>query len=171
MADLSRPVFSKLPLGLLGFLGIKTGGAYPQFLGDSIQPTWDMLEMLSGVHVESGATVAAAPAAAAFGSYHLVPQNEVWYVRHYSARATTAAGEALAWHLAMQTPASGSALPVTHFLSNQVSVGASVVIGQFAPANAMPMFVGPGTNFGIWTNTITGAPSITTSMLLNRFPI
>ena len=70
----------------------------------------------------------------------------------------------------MQTPAAASALPVTHMLSNQVSIGASVVIGQFAPANALPLFVGPGTNFGIFTNTLTGAPSITTSMLLNRFP-
>jgi len=166
---LTRPVFSKLPLGLLGFLGIKTGGQYPQFLGDSINPSWDMLEILSGVHIESGATVAAAPAAATFGSYHVVPQQEVWYVRHYSARATTAAGEALAWNLAMQTPASGSALPVTHMLSNQTTNGASVTIGQFAPANAMPLFVGPGTIFGVWTNTITGAPTITTSMLLNRF--
>lgn len=88
------------PIGLLGFLGIKNGGEYPQELVNVLSPTWDLMRHYTALNsVEIIATTAGTTGVITPGSTIpitglspadltivtggiQVPNNECWYLEY-----------------------------------------------------------------------------------------
>lgn len=91
------PPLTAIPKGLLGFLGIKNGGQYPQNLVNVLSPTWDLrdhyvesyaAEFLQGpINLAAGTTSGDLSFGTTIG---FVPQTELAYVTDYSARCDLA---------------------------------------------------------------------------------
>ena len=166
---------SKLPLGLLGFLGIKNGGAYPRSLGGQYAPTIDSLPLLAGVNFEElnpGNTAVAATGgnAGSFSTGFQVPQTEVWYVTLCSAGVTTGVGEAFFGYLALRRfPVSSP--NVVHAISDTITVAASIVNQPLLFKYDSPLILGPGDEVCLFTITATGAPQTRGHLRFARFPI
>ncbi|HEY3496419.1 MAG TPA: hypothetical protein VGK73_17085, partial [Polyangiaceae bacterium] len=103
MTPLSPAVLSKLPLGLLGFFGIKNGGQYPQSLGQTVLPTLELGKMLAANYNENFSV----PCVAALGFVTgnvlatglpaVVPGSELWWVNCISQNSFTGAGDSMTW--------------------------------------------------------------------------
>jgi hypothetical protein len=169
------PNVTKLPLGLLGFLGIKTGGQYPSELLGSYQPVLDLLPLLIGANFEDlnpGLTpLPAAGNAGSFSAGFATPQTEVWISTLFGARVTTGGGEAWTGFLALRRfPVSSPS--VVHPLSDLYTVGAST--GSFPLSTkyvGWPMVIGPGDELCIFTVSMTGNPQVRGHLRFGRFPI
>ena len=141
---------SKLPLGLLGFLGIQAGGKYPSLLGDTIAPTWDLLNLLAGAHATGISGVAIPNLAVGFNTVGLVvPETEIWYVTMCHAVAATGAAEAASFALAVE-PSVGAAVGLT----SNVIIGANEA-SWFATVYE-PFWLSPGDDLGIQCSAFTG---------------
>jgi hypothetical protein len=156
---LSLPAISKLPLGLLDFLGIKNFGRYPTSLADFIQPVWDMLEHTSAANLTGTADTATALVGVNFNpgsGLVLVPQDELWYVPAYgsSAQFATAAGEALTAQFAMNATTN---LGGSRILGERIVLAASQ---RLRSNSEIAYFAPPGTIFGAWVDSLTGAPTV-----------
>jgi hypothetical protein len=141
---------STLPLGLLGFLGIKSFGEYPQYLGGTILPTLDLLGLWSGAQA-THANGIAVNAALGFNSVSLiVPQTEIWYVTMGHVVATVDAAEAIKITGELQ-PSVGAGVFITPTVDAAASAGV-------VPATInYPMWFGPGDELGVRVSTLTGA--------------
>lgn len=166
MADVPSSPISKLPLGLLGYLGIKNGGQYPRALGGTYDPSFDMLPIIVGSNFEElNFGLGAVPAVANAGSYSTplqVPQTEAWYVTMLCHRITTGVGEAWNGYLALRRFPTSSP-NVVHALSDvfPASLGASLTgIPQIARPTNTPLILGPGDEVCIFTTAVTGAPQV-----------
>lgn len=164
---------SKLPLGILGFLGIKNGGAYPRTLGDAYAPTLDLLNMLAGVHAEEVHVAnAALPAAGATGSFStpmVVPFDQVWLLIAGGIRITTGVGEAWSGIIGTRqfaTPSPNNVVPISDTIA---SIAASSFV--HLRAAALPMWLTPGFEVCVQTNTLTGAPVARPAFRLARFQV
>jgi hypothetical protein len=163
---------SKLPLGILGFLGIKNGGEYPREMAGFYQPQLELLSMLAGVHAEELHLVNnALPAAGSTGAFStplVVPNDQVWYVIAGGIRITTGAGEAWTGVVAIRqfgTASPNNIVPI----SDMVTVGASAFVNlRLAGA---PIWLTPGTEVVTQTSTITGAPVSRPALRFARFQI
>lgn len=155
---------SKLPLGFLGYLGIKNGGAYPRQLEPNYSPSFEMLPLIVGSNFEEfNFALGAMPAVGNAGSYSTalqVPQTEAWYVTLLSHRIFTGVGEAWNGYIALRRfPVSSP--NVVHPLCDvfAASVGASLSgVPQIARPTQTPLILGPGDEVVIFTTAITGAP-------------
>lgn len=154
LAGVDRPApISKLPLGLLGFLGIKSFGQYPNSLGSQISPGLDLLGLFSGAHAEH-ANGGAVNAAAGYNTVALtVPQNEIWYVTMAHAVATLGAGTAITMQLAVQ-PSVGADIVLTELLTGGASAGSIM-----SPL-LREVWLGPGDDLGIRVGAFTGVVPI-----------
>lgn len=165
---------SKLPLGLLGLLGIKNGGAYPRELAGFYQPMLELLPWIAAANFEEANfaqnAVAAAGNAGAFSTAVQVPQTELWYVQFASLRVFTAAGEAFSGYLAVRRfPVSSPNIVMP--LSEIVTVGASIN-GAPAVGNLYaPFILGPGDELVGYTLSVTGAPTWRGAFRFARLPI
>lgn len=154
---LSAPAISKLPLGLLDFLGIKSFGRYPFNFGDQISPTWDLFQHTVNANL-SGA-VDAAPVALVGAQFNpstiVVPQDEIWHVPAYgsSNEFVTAAGEAVSGYLAMSQVTNPGG---TRTMADLVTIAASARIRS---GSVEPYWLPPGAILGAYINSITGAPT------------
>jgi len=176
---LSPAVISKLPLGLLGFFGIKNGGQYPQTVGQVIVPQLDMGELLAAnYHERLGlqslvtATGFTQSTIVATGGNAIVPASELWYVMHASMVASTLAGDAVVYTPVVRNTQSGSASASTRALGAQQTQGAGLLtVHPLTFENGSRWFV-PGDSFGIWTTSFTLVTGINLSMQLGitRFP-
>lgn len=174
MADVPGSSISKLPLGLLGFLGIKNGGQYPRNLGATYDPSFDMLPLLVGANFEelnfAQNAVAAAGNAGSFSTPVQVPQTEVWYVSLASIRSFTGAGEAWSGYLGLRRfPVSSP--NIVHPLSNLVTNAVASVSGVPGATLYSPLILGPGDEVCGFTCTVTGAPTWRCAIRFARFPI
>lgn len=172
--ELQRGVISKLPLGLLGFLGIKNGGEYPRHLLNSYAPTIDLMGLLIGANFEElNPALNASPATGTAGSFSTpitTPQTEIWLVTLACARITTGAGETGSGYLALRrfsTPSPN----VVHALSDQLGVTASntgiPALMKYPP----PLVMGPGDEICWFATLTTGAPQMRAAVRFARFPI
>lgn len=97
---------NRLPLGILGFLGIKNGGRYPEELPSVLSPTWDFAEQYLATNSEVASNVLAI-AAVGYQAFFTVPNGELWYVRGLSfATGTLGAGVTLQLGIAWTDPSS-----------------------------------------------------------------
>ena len=143
---------NRLPLGLLGFLGIKNGGRYPQDLGAQLNPTWDLSPLYYNGNSESRADVLAI---AALGSqaFFTVPTGEAWVVLLASA-ATGTLGAGVTIELGLQTTDAASLVTIAVSpMSGARTVGARCAVNL-----ADPIYLGPGSTFGINCTQLTAGP-------------
>jgi hypothetical protein len=165
---------SKLPLGLLGFLGIKNGGQYPRQLLTEYRPTLDLMGLLIGANFqEANPALTTAPATGNAGSFStpfVCPQTEIWLVTLACVRMTTAAGETGSGYMAMRR------FPVTspnvvHALSDQLGVTASNTAIPALLKYPPPLIMGPGDEI-VWFATLTtGTPQMRGHFRYGVFPI
>jgi hypothetical protein len=160
------PNINRLPLGLLGFLGIKNGGRYPQELSDTLAPTWDLSDIYLNANAENRVDVLAI---AALGSqaFFTVPAGEAWYVIIASA-ATGTLGAGVTIELGLQT--TDAAALVTTALT-QMS-GARTVGQRCAVALERGIYLPPGSTFGInCTQLVAGPVNVTLATRFARFQL
>lgn len=171
---LSNATVSKLPYGLLGLLGIKNGGRYPGYLGDTILPVWDdnLMQCLCAtwgeeIHYAAGTTAAGPGAFQGFNTALTVPLGEVWYVGLLSVRILTSVGETITTNIAIRRP-NASATTIHIALSDPVSVVAS----QFADLRCPRAFyAGNGDEIGMWIQAASGAgPTVRPDIRFLRMP-
>jgi hypothetical protein len=153
---LTQPVISRLPFGLLDFLGIKSGGRYPEQLLPTLQPMWD-LQPFQTIWDERSAfdvSTTLAPAGLNFIPYNIVvPQTEMWLVHQITGFCQTDAGETLFASLAYADSYSF------------INIMSSVVLAasqqrHVSTAGLDPFCVGPGSIFGWMVDQITTAANI-----------
>lgn len=177
--ELSPAVISKLPLGLLGFFGIKNGGQYPSTIGNVILPHLDMADILAANYHErlglqslitatgfNNSTVVATTLPA------IVPASELWYLSHASIVSSTLAGDAVVYTPVVRNTQSGSASASTRALGDQRTQAASQLqVHPLTFVNGTRWLV-PGDQIGIWTTSFTLATGINLSIQLGitRFP-
>lgn len=146
------PNINKLPLGLLGFLGIKNGGEYPQELSNVLSPVWDLGPLYMNANAENQV---AALAIAGIGSqaFFTVPNGEAWYVLIASA-ATGTLGAGQTIELALQTTdAAGLVTVAVSPMSGSRTAGQ-----RCAQALPSPVYCGPGSTFGINATQFAAGP-------------
>lgn len=146
------PAINRLPQGLLGFLGIKNGGRYPQEIADVLAPVWDLADLYLNTNSETRADVLAI---AAIGSqaFWTVPNGECWYVTLAScATGTLGAGQTI--ELGLQTTdAAGLVTIAVSPMSGSRTVGQ-----RCAQSLPQPVIVGPGATFGINCTQLAAGP-------------
>lgn len=168
---------SKLPLGLLGFLGLKTGGEYPRELAGFYQPTLDLTALLIGANFEeNNPGLGAVPAVGNAGSYSTaqqVPQTEIWIATLICHRITTGVGEAWNGYIALRRFPTSSP-NVVHALTETLpaAIGASATgIPQLVQPRGAPLVLGPGDEVCIFSTAVTGAPQVRPHLRFARFPL
>lgn len=116
------------PVGLLGFLGIKNGGRYPQQLSEVLAGTVDLAGLYMAQDIRS-ASVNSSVAAPGFSFAFEVPPGEVWYAHQYGFRTVElAAGEVLQYALGVSDN-QGAGIPVPISDAQYLSVGQAGVVG------------------------------------------
>ena len=180
MTILTPPVISKLPLGLLGFFGIKNGGQYPQTLGTSIAPTLELAELLAAnyhsnlVYIAAPTLVGFAQATSAIaGIPQAVPDNEIWYISSCSMHLTTGAGDAYNATPVVRGFQANGASAWYRVLAQSFTIGASTNIMYPCPFTENgSRWLAPGDIFGFWGNSITLATNIAINIqvAVTRFP-
>lgn len=176
MTPLTPAVISKLPLGLLGFFGIKNGGQYPQTLGDTILPTLDMAPVLAANYRE---LVFVAPIAAlGFVTANLnggalpgaVPAGELWFVQAASVFAFTGVGDSFTGTLEVRNSTTGLASAWHRALSSPITLAASTT--QLHPGIS-GVWLSPGDTIGFWYSASTnasGTAQMSAQLAIVRFP-
>jgi hypothetical protein len=162
MANQPSSAASRLPIGLLGALGIKTLGRYPESLADNYQSTIEILNFLhAAVFQASRVTGINYDLATVGNNLHtdlgfIVPNSEVWYVpaRCYNASfsgLTATFGSALCvvmsggagFDAGMRYVSTTDLFPFASWTAN----------GRPRQSNDVAFFAGPGSTFG-WVNAL-----------------
>jgi hypothetical protein len=163
---IERPPINQLPRGLLGFLGIKTGGRYPSQLLEQVQPTLDLLYWYGHANAQyvsfgqialgPGATDADAvfvPWVSATPSIPVVvPGNETWLITEATLRMTFNAVAGGVVHGAVlastfQTSLNVRTWPMTFSRPEALSSNANYGVGSYATLNR-PILLNPGEAVG-----------------------
>lgn len=177
---LTPPVISRLPLGLLRFLGIQSGGLYPQSLNSGLQTTLETLDLLAVNHREfltQTQNGIAAVGPLTFSTF-AVPSGvgggaapEVWYVRGVSARITLGAAENWSGQLFYQPREAGGAVTAIWPLHPFRTFGGPVAqsVGSWEGTVGAGLWMGPGDILGIDTQALTGTVDTTLSGHITRF--
>lgn len=144
---MSVPI-NRLPWGLLGFLGIKNGGEYPQTLAQQLVPVWDLKELyLEGASVLAG--TASTVGATGYVAHLSPPPGEVWQVYDFQIVAACGAGEAFTGALCRSRTSGGTTVNV----SDTFSVAASTT---GCKVTQRPFILTAGENMGLITYAVTG---------------
>ena len=178
--NLTPPVISKLPLGLLGFFGIKNGGEYPQTLGHSISPTFDQLELLA-INYRELLAMSVVPAGLGFtaqvnltlGITAVVPSNEVWLLNTYSVNLFTGAGDSITCSTEIRNFQSATASNWHRAMSDQLTQGASLNTMRQCAITGTP-WLAPGDQFGVWVSALTNASgnvTVSSNVSVTKFPL
>ena len=178
MTILTPPVISKLPLGLLGFFGIKNGGQYLQTLGNTIAPTMEMLELLA-VNYHTNHVYIASPNApgwhqatvAVAGVPQRVPAGEMWYISACSMHLSTGVGDSITLGApAVRGTQYGLNAAFYRVLAPPFSMGASE--NHMRPTDQHEFWMEPNDELGFWVQAATLASSIivTIQVKVTRFP-
>lgn len=175
---LTPAVISKLPLGLLGFFGIKNGGQYPQSIVPAIAPTLDMSGILAANYHEN----IAVPVLAAIGFQTanilasglpaVVPPAELWWLSEIAVNSFTGAGDTITYSLEARNTQNGSASVWHRVLSPEYTQGAS--LNRMLQGNRPDgVWLSPGDTLGAWFSVATNASGTATASIqakLTRFP-
>jgi hypothetical protein len=166
---------SRLPIGILGALGIKTLGRYPTTLREDYQAILDVLDWIHGSNYTSSRVTGIAIDAATLGNNlhtdpgFIVPTSEVWYVpaRCYCAAFNPIAADfSVALYMVMSGGVTND--PGARFLTDSVFYEFLdyTVNGRPALSNPQPFFAPPGSQLG-WRNALGAVgPSATAAFTL-----
>lgn len=145
-------VINKLPLGWLGFFGIKNGGRYPEEASSVLSPTWDMAQLYLYTNAIISSDLLSASAVGSL-TFKTVPNGEVWAVLLQAAQsATLTAGQSFQMCTNWTDPA------VTTNIENGQSSILAGVGGRATCINDRVFFAGPGSRLGITCNAIAAGP-------------
>lgn len=177
MTILTPPVISKLPLGLLGFFGIKNGGQYPQTLGNQISPTLEQLGILAANYHTNHAYIATPTAAGWFqatvaiaGVPQRVPAGELWYISSCSMHLSSGAGDALVATPAVRGTQYGLAAAFYRSLAPPFTLGANENIMR--PCDQFEFWMEPNDELGFWAASCTSVTGLVVNIQVKvtRFP-
>lgn len=177
MTILTPPVISKLPLGLLGFFGIKNGGQYPQTLGNQISPTLEQLGILAANYHTNHAYIAAPIAAgwtqatvAIAGVPQRVPAGELWYISSCSMHLSSGAGDAIVASPAVRGTQFGAAAAFYRVLAPPFTLAASQNIMR--PCDQYEFWMEPNDELGFWAESVTSVTGllVVIEVKVTRFP-
>lgn len=168
---------SKLPLGLLGFFGIKNGGEYPQAIGNTIIPQLDMAGLLQAAYIERfvgsytlAATGFQAATYVAGGTGTVqVPQSETWALVASSFNIFTGAGDAFLGSPCIKSTQFGSSSNWIRLLRDPTNQAASLNTMNTTIVQALPLWMSPGDVLGFNVQTFTNAS--TTAQVTQHFGI
>lgn len=174
---LTPAVISKLPLGLLGFFGIKNGGQYPQSIVPTIAPTLEMGGILAANYNEN----VSVPCIAALGFVTgnilasgiaaVVPASELWWVSALSFQSFTGAGDAMTYSVELRGTQAGSASQWHRALSGEFTQAAN--LNRILPGvHTEGFWAQPGDTFGVWFSAATNASGnaqVSLQLKLSRF--
>jgi len=177
-SPLTPAVISKLPLGLLGFFGIKNGGQYPQSVIPNIQPTLEQLQILAcnyheNITVGIGGITTTGFQGAVVPDPLTIPPSEIWYVSSVTCEPVTFVGDAVVASAVVRSKASNTASNWYRAISPEYTTGASQfrnLPGTFENGN---QWFYPGDEFGAWIVSFTNASGDATFGLqleVTRFP-
>lgn len=168
MAAPSGPI-QTIPKGLLGLLQLKSRGQMPDVLNGNVQPSVDMLHMWLQASAEVPLGVfAVALAAGTVGQQVfsptplLIPENEIWYVHHYTVVALCPASTDAAYNFQpmIRYTRLGTILWVglTEFGSTVQGAAAGA---RRAAITARDFWAPPGSELGFFSGGIDTAGSLT----------
>lgn len=163
---LTPPTLNKIPQGLLGFLGIKSGGRYPDSLGSQLVPVADLLLWYANTnreYVRTGINVAAL----AQTTFFTVPNGEYWYVQNASfVTSALTAGQTFAGKIC-STDAAGLR---TLIWSDDVPARTA---GEVFATHTDGFFLQPGDTLGIYTTQLAAGPIVTPilAVAFSRLPV
>lgn len=141
---------SRIPTGLLGFLGIKNGGEYPQRLINLLSPTWDLASLYLNTNEIRFASVDAVIGT----GYNVVLQpnpGEVFVLHEASASYVNAAGEAISIGLARASQNNLTIVNVTDLINIGASTGGIATLQYRSP-----LVIPAGENFGVFATNHVG---------------
>lgn len=178
MTPLTPAVISKLPLGLLGFFGIKNGGQYPQTIDPVITPSLELGAMLAANYNE----MIAVPCLAALGFVTgnilatglpaVVPSSELWWCSNVSVFAFTGVGDSMTATVELRNTQTSSASAWHRALTNEFTQAAS--LSKLHPGVVTDGFwMQPGDTFGTHFSAMVNASGTATSSIqakITRFP-
>lgn len=141
---------NRTPLGLLGFLGIKNSGQYPQRLTGELVPTWDLAQLYLNASAQY-AQVVTTVNATGYVPLFAVPNNETWWVTDYSMDIATGAAESWQGTIGRATPNNISQVR----LRDERTLAASTWAVLAAPVTDH-LICSPGENLGVLTNAVVG---------------
>jgi hypothetical protein len=145
---------NRLPLGWLGFLGIKNGGQYPSETSQVLSPVWDLTQLYTFGNSEID-NVVQAIAAVGNTSYTTVPNGEAWLVLQQSAATDTlGAGQSFRAALNWTDPAALVNIETSQ-VNPTATVGERYVIANFAKDCYL---AGPGSRLGITCTVLVAGP-------------
>lgn len=170
---------SKLPMGLLGFFGIKNGGDYPQAIRADFQPVLDLHQLLAVNYRE---LITVAPIAAlGFVTANIgggsvpavVPAGENWFISSVSVLSFTGVGDTITGTVELRNQQSGSASVWHRALTAEFTQGASLT--KLHPGiHSEGLWAGPGDTVGFWYSAVTnasGTAQASAQLAITRFPI
>jgi len=134
-----------LPVGWLGFLGIKNGGKYPQVAAETLSPTWDLSSLYLGTNSRQRSDKRSITSIGA-QAFFTVPQGEVWVILLQSAATgTLAATQSILMGLQITDAAGLVTIQYTpHLPPFAAGDGQRAAIGYEGP-----LIAGPGQSVGI----------------------
>lgn len=185
---LGAPPINKQPTGLLGFLGIKNGGRYPEQLISALSPTWDTMRHYCAVNGEelrfstagtAGATAAGTtlaitaitPAFTITGGFINVPTNEWWYVEYAEITWALPAEAAATGDFSFQADLASALSTVPGLLAGwQAGIATQVRAGRRTATDGF--WIGPGARVGIVSNGNNSVANtgVSGAMRIARFP-
>lgn len=171
---LTPAVLSKLPLGLLGFFGIKNGGKYPQYIVPEIQPTLELADILAVNYNE----MVAIPCLAALGFVTgnilatglpaVVPASEVWFVSSLTVLTFTGVGDSMTGTVEVRNTQTGSASAWHRALTMEFTQAASLT--KLHPSVMTDGFwAQPGDTFGTHFSAFVNASGTATASIQAKF--
>ena len=146
------PPINKHPTGLLGFLGIKNGGRYPQALTEVLTATLDLRDWYFSANEVAPRVEPQDINVVGYQAYYTVPDSEFWVINQATAFnfGTLIASQKLRLSIASTKPG-----------GNTVVISPSPVQadeGRLTVGLSRRIFVSPGETVGILANEIQGGP-------------
>ena len=147
-----RGTINKLPLGWLGFLGIKNGGEYPQDASTVLSPTWDMTNLYSYGNAEIANDN---QNTSVLGNVSLttVPNGETWLVLDQSATTgDLTAGQTIEFCTNWTDPAQLVNIETGYMNGSRTTPGRCIALVN------RPYFATPGSRMGVTVTQIAAGP-------------
>lgn len=171
---LTPAVVSKLPLGLLGFFGIKNGGQYPQSIAPQFMPTLELMGLLGANYHENVGSAPLVPSVVGFNQTTItVPASEIWLVHSISAFEFTGPGDSYTeGSLVARSTQTGTGSNFHRALSDTFSMPAGNA-SRVSPGRPGPFWLAPGDQVGAFFLGIVNASTtcqMSPQIEFTRFP-
>jgi len=147
---------TRLPVGLLDFLGTKNDGRNPALLSETVAPTLELADFYLAdrweILVETGLN---AVGTANVSTATVVPVGQVWYVKQFGvSTAPLGAGQTLRLQAFASLPGAAAA---SHY-TGPLDQAAQATVGELCRASLRDFVATGGTGFGFTPLQNTGGP-------------